>query len=179
MLMGSGYGWSAEALSSSLVESLRSVRLVLLDFDGVLTDNRVIVSESGEESVVCSRADGIGIARLRELGIPCCVVSSEENAVVERRCEKLGVRCFRGVKSKVDVAEALGIELGVSPGEMLFVGNDVNDLDVLRFVGLGVAVADAVPEVQQVAGMVLECRGGLGAVREICDRIAAAVTSAD
>lgn len=169
---------STDAISPSLLESLRSVRLVLLDFDGVLTDNRVIVSESGEESVVCSRADGIGIARLRSLGIPCCVVSSEENAVVERRCEKLGVRCFRGVKSKVGVAEALGVELGVSPGEMLFVGNDVNDLDVLRFVGLGVAVADAVPEVQQVAGMVLDRRGGFGAVREICDRIAAAKTTA-
>jgi len=177
--MSSAHNRQVDALPRSLAESLRSVRLVLLDFDGVLTDNRVIVSESGEESVVCSRADGIGIARLRSLGIPCCVVSSEENVVVERRCEKLGVRCFRGVKSKVDVAEALGAELGVSPGEMLFVGNDVNDLDVLRFVGLGVAVADAVPEVQQVAGVVLECRGGSGAVREICDRIAAAVTAVD
>lgn len=165
---------SADALSPGLVDSLRSVRLVLLDFDGVLTDNRVIVSESGEESVVCSRADGIGIARLRSLGIPCCVVSSEENAVVERRCEKLGVRCFRGVKSKVEVAEALGVELGVSPGEMLFVGNDVNDLDVLRFVGLGVAVADAAPEVQQVVSLLLERRGGFGAVREICDMVARA-----
>ena len=176
--MSSAHNRQVDALPQSLAESLRSVRLVLLDFDGVLTDNRVIVSELGEESVVCSRADGIGIARLRSLGIPCCVVSSEENVVVERRCEKLGVRCFRGVKSKVDVAEALGAELGVSPGEMLFVGNDVNDLDVLRFVGLGVAVADAVPEVQQVAGIVLDRRGGFGAVREICDRIAAAKTTA-
>ena len=155
---------------------MRSVRLVLLDFDGVLTDNRVIVSESGEESVVCSRADGIGIARLRSHGVPCCVVSSEENAVVERRCEKLGVRCFRGVKSKVEVAAVLGAELGVPPEEMLFVGNDVNDLDLLEFVGLGVAVADAVPEVLQVAGLVLESRGGFGAVREICDLVAGAFT---
>lgn len=169
--MVSAHNWSGEQLAPGLLDLLRSVRLVLLDFDGVLTDNRVIVSESGEESVVCSRADGIGIARLRSLGIPCCVVSSEENAVVERRCEKLGVRCFRGVKSKVDVAEALGAELGVSPGEMLFVGNDVNDLEILNFVGVGVAVADAVPEVQEVVALVLERQGGSGAVREICDLI--------
>lgn len=162
---------SLGTISPKLQDLLRSVRLVLLDFDGVLTDNRVIVSESGEESVVCSRADGIGIARLRSHGIPCCVVSSEENAVVERRCEKLGVRCFRGVKSKVEVAATLGAELGVLPEEMLFVGNDVNDLDLLEFVGLGVAVADAVPEVLQVAGLVLESRGGFGAVREICDLV--------
>ena len=169
--MSSSYSQLLGTISRELQAVLRSVRLVLLDFDGVLTDNRVIVSESGEESVVCSRADGIGIARLRSLGIPCCVVSSEENAVVERRCEKLGVRCFRGVKSKVEVAAALGAELGVPPGEMLFVGNDVNDLDLLEFVGIGVAVADAVPEVLQAAGLVLESRGGFGAVREICDLV--------
>ena len=167
--MSSPHNQSLGTISPELQDLLRSVRLVLLDFDGVLTDNRVIVSESGEESVVCSRADGIGIARLRSHGVPCCVVSSEENAVVERRCEKLGVRCFRGVKSKVEVAAVLGAELGVPPEEMLFVGNDVNDLDLLEFVGLGVAVADAVPEVLQVAGLVLESRGGFGAVREICD----------
>ena len=176
--MTSSHPKSAGTLSPELQDLLRSVRLVLLDFDGVLTDNRVIVSESGEESVVCSRADGIGIARLRSLGIPCCVVSSEENAVVKRRCEKLGVRCFSGVNSKVEVAEVLGAELGVSSGEMLFVGNDVNDLEVLEFVGLGVAVADAVPEVQKVAGLVLECRGGFGAVRELCDLIASALSRA-
>ena len=174
--MSSPHDQSLGTISPELQDLLRSVRLVLLDFDGVLTDNRVIVSESGEESVVCSRADGIGIARLRSHGVPCCVVSSEENAVVERRCEKLGVRCFRGVKSKVEVAAVLGAELGVPPEEMLFVGNDVNDLDLLEFVGLGVAVADAVPEVLQVAGLVLESRGGFGAVREICDLVAGAFT---
>jgi len=174
--MSSPHDQSLGTISPELQDLLRSVRLVLLDFDGVLTDNRVIVSESGEESVVCSRADGIGIARLRSHGVPCCVVSSEENAVVERRCEKLGVRCFRGVKSKVEVAATLGAELGVPPEEMLFVGNDVNDLDLLEFVGLGVAVADAVPEVLQVAGLVLESRGGFGAVREICDLVAGAFT---
>ena len=78
------------------------------------------------------------------------------------------------MKSKVEVAAALGAELGVPPEEMLFVGNDVNDLDLLKFVGLGVAVADAVPEVLQVAGLVLESRGGFGAVREICDLVAGA-----
>jgi len=174
--MSSPHDQSLGTISPELQDLLRSVRLVLLDFDGVLTDNRVIVSESGEESVVCSRADGIGIARLRSHGVPCCVVSSEENAVVERRCEKLGVRCFRGVKSKVEVAAALGAELGVPPEEMLFVGNDVNDLDLLKFVGLGVAVADAVPEVLQVAGLVLASQGGFGAVREICDLVAGAFT---
>lgn len=150
---------------------LAGVRMLLLDFDGVFTDNRVIVSETGEESVVCCRADGIGISRVQALGIPCCVVSTELNPVVERRCAKLRIRCFSGVHSKVDVAASLSAEYQIPAANMLFVGNDVNDLGILRFVGFGVAVADAAPEVLQSAKLVLERRGGFGAVREICDLV--------
>jgi N-acylneuraminate cytidylyltransferase len=147
------------------------VRLLVCDFDGVFTDDRVYVLEDGREAVACQRGDGLGVARLRRAGVRVEVLSSETNPVVRARCRKLGIACQQGVADKLPVLRALAEEAGLTLREVAYVGNDVNDLECLRAAGLGVAVADARPELRAEADWVLAARGGAGAVRELCELI--------
>jgi N-acylneuraminate cytidylyltransferase len=144
---------------------------VVFDFDGVFTDNRVIVFEDGREAVLCNRSDGMGLRQLRELGIPCLVLSSEENPVVTARCRKLGLACVQSVKDKQPTLQAWLHENRIVPANAVYLGNDVNDLACLQTVGCGVAPADAHREALRAARLVLESLGGSGAVRELCDLI--------
>lgn len=150
---------------------LGSVQAVVLDFDGVLTDNRVYLTQEGRESVACDRRDGMGISALREGGIGVAVLSTEVNPVVEARCRKLEIPCRHGLEEKAAALQELAGELDVELDRTVFVGNDINDLECMRAAGLGVAVADAVPEVLSEADWVLSRPGGRGAVRELCDQI--------
>ncbi len=150
------------------------VRLLVLDFDGVLTDNTVTVTSDGIESVTCWRGDGIGTAALGAAGVPVVVLSKERNPVVRVRCDKLGLECHQGVDDKGPALLALLAEHGVDPADAAYVGNDTNDLGPLRLVGLPIVVADAHPDVLHSAAYVTTAQGGRGAVREVCDRILAA-----
>ncbi|HEX2304624.1 MAG TPA: haloacid dehalogenase [Gaiella sp.] len=152
-------------------EELRAVGLVVFDFDGVFTDNRVWVSESGEESVACWRGDGIGLRRLDEAGVAYLIVSTEPNPVVSRRAEKLRARTFHGVDDKLQVVREEAARAGLELEAVVYVGNDVNDVACLGAVGLPVVPADASPEVVPLARWVLERRGGRGCVRELCDAV--------
>lgn len=147
------------------------VALVVFDFDGVLTDGRVVVHEDGSESVVCSRADGLGVDLLRQAGIDVMIVSSETGPVVTTRGLKLGVPVFQGVKDKGATLARLLREAGVHPSQMVFVGNDVNDADALRLAGCAVVPSDAHPDVMPLADIILTHPGGRGAARELTDLI--------
>lgn len=148
-------------------------RLVVLDFDGVLTDNRVWVTESGEEAVVADRGDGLGLAMLRAAGIEVVVISKEQNPVVAARCRKLTLDFYQGIDDKKTLLTRLLAERDVPPASVIFVGNDINDLDSMAVAGCSVAPADAHPAVLEQAGIVLSRPGGRGAVRELCDLILA------
>jgi len=152
-------------------EQLRKIRYVGFDFDGVFTDNRVYVSETGQEMVVCTRSDGIGLEELRKVGVDFAIFSTEVNPVVQARARKLKTECHSGLERKVERFLSVLKAKGISPIEAAFVGNDLNDLECLKAVGLAVVPRDAHPDVVGVAGMVLEKNGGQGAVRELCDRI--------
>jgi len=147
------------------------VAALILDFDGVMTDNTVTVNEVGQESVRCSRGDGMGIAMLQASGVPVIVLSSEYNPVVAKRCEKLKVTCVQRTDDKLAVLLQILAERHLDPAQVVFVGNDVNDLACLKAVGCGVAVNDAHEQVFGSVKMILEHAGGHGAVREICDLI--------
>jgi 3-deoxy-D-manno-octulosonate 8-phosphate phosphatase (KDO 8-P phosphatase) len=173
------WGTNPDDLPAALRRALRDVQLVAFDFDGVMTDNRVYVNERGEESVVCSRFDGLGLSRLRALGIPACIVSTEVNPVVARRAEKLKIDVTHGVEDKVAAVREYAARHGAHLEHTVFVGNDINDLPVLRAVGIPIVVADAHPSVLAAADYVTERPGGHGAVREVCDIIAAIVGGRD
>ena len=150
---------------------LRVPKLVALDFDGVFTDNRVQVDQHGVETVTCHRGDGHGLSLLQEV-VPVVVLSTERNPVVAARCEKLGLPYEQGLgDTKLEALLRYASGIGVALTDVLFVGNDTNDLACMRAVGTAIAVADAVPEVRSVAHAVLSRKGGDGALREVSDAI--------
>lgn len=153
--------------------ALRMPAAIIFDFDGVMTDDRVFVDQDGRESVVCSRRDGMGVEMLRSLGVPMAVISKEVNGVVAARCRKLGLEVHHGIENKLDLLREWLDQRGVEPETCLFVGNDVNDLDCMRHVGMSAAPRDAHPAALAVAGLVLDADGGRGAVRALADAILA------
>jgi len=153
------------------LERLSNVELVVFDFDGVFTNNKVYVNEIGEESVQCSRLDGIGLAKLKQLNIPVWVLSTEINPVVSMRCKKLDLPVIQGSKNKIMDLKALINKLNVNFKNVLYLGNDINDLECLSYVGLPFLVSDAHPDVIKPKFAVTQNKGGDGAVREICDLI--------
>ena len=138
-----------------------------LIFDGVMTDNFVSVTQLGEESVRCNRSDGLGINNLNKAGIPMMVLSTEENKVVNERCKKLSLDCHQGIKNKGDFLKNYLEQNNISVNKVIYVGNDVNDLDCFKLVGCPVAVADSNPEIIKLARIVTKNVGGNGAVRGI------------
>ncbi len=140
--------------------ALSATRLLVLDFDGVMTDNRVLVSQDGAESVWCHRGDGWGIAELKRHGVDVLVISTEVNRVVEARCRKLGIASIQACDDKLGALERVALEKHVGRHEVAYVGNDVNDLDCLRWVGVPIAVADAVPEVRGCGALHVSSRRG-------------------
>lgn len=178
---GSDLGWLLSGRASSrrastaeanLVERLpRRPAALIMDFDGVFTDNRVIVDQDGREAVLCNRSDGLGLERLKGLGLPLLVLSKERNPVVRARCNKLDIDYLQGVEDKGPALVDWCAQRGLKLADTVFVGNDVNDLPCLAVVGCAVAVADAYDEVLDVADVVLSHPGGHGALRELADAL--------
>jgi N-acylneuraminate cytidylyltransferase len=153
---------------------LKNIRLLALDFDGVWTDNRVVVFQDGREAVLCNRSDGLGLEMLRAAGVPTVVISKERNPVVSARCAKLKVRCEQGIDAKLAVLRGIADEMGIGLDQVGYMGNDIPDLECMTAVGVAIAPSDAYPVVLRVAHVVTRAAGGMGAVREICDLIARA-----
>ena len=152
-------------------DQLASIRLIVFDFDGVFTDNTVYVYQDGTESVCCWRSDGLGLARLRDVGVHAFIISTETNPVVSARAKKLKLSCKQGVEDKAVGILATCQELKVDPQQTMFVGNDINDIPAFKSVGIPVGVADAYPEIYPYVLHRTQKPGGLGAVREICDLV--------
>ncbi|KNY06040.1 acylneuraminate cytidylyltransferase [Microbacterium sp. GCS4] len=147
------------------------VQAVVTDFDGVHTDDTASVDADGVERVRVSREDGMGVALLRRSGIPMLILSTEVNAVVRARAEKLKVPVLHGIDDKESALRGWAEENGLALAEIAYLGNDVNDLPAMRIVGWPIAVADAHPRVRAEARVVLSRRGGHGAVRELIERV--------
>ena len=148
----------------------KRVSAVVFDFDGVMTDNRAWVDEKGREQVAVHRGDGLGLAILRrQTDIEILVMSTETNATVSARCRKLRIPVLQGLSDKAGALKKWIEERAVDPAEVIYAGNDVNDLPCFPLVGFTFAPADAHPEVRRNADYILKNQGGKGAVREICD----------
>jgi N-acylneuraminate cytidylyltransferase len=152
-----------------LASDLRKIKLLALDFDGVLTDNRVLVMENGEEAVLCNRSDSLGLEMLKKQGVEVVVISKEKNKVVSARCRKLGIECIQSCDDKLAALQKKAETKGVKSTEIAYVGNDVNDLECLKWVGVPIAVADSAAEVIAAARFKTPRMGGHGAVRDIVD----------
>jgi len=147
------------------------IGLLILDFDGVLTDNRVWVDQDGREMVTANRSDSLGINLLRQAGVETIVISKETNPVVAARCRKMNIPFIQGEDDKETAIRKVMADRKINSAKAVYLGNDVNDLPCFPLVGWAVAVADAMPEVTRQADYVLTRPGGHGAVRELCDLI--------
>lgn len=154
-------------------QKIQSARLFALDFDGVFTDNRVFIDETGREMVVCDRSDSLGLKLLRERrpDIRVIVISKETNNVVRARCDKLKITCRAGIDDKLTLLKKIITEEKIDKKYVAYMGNDINDLECISYAGVGIAVADSDPRVLEIADYITRKSGGRGAIREIIDII--------
>jgi len=144
-----------------------NIKLIISDFDGVMTDNRVLIDETGKESVCVSRADGQAVHILRSLGIDLAIISTETNGVVVKRARKLKVECIQSVSDKAECLKEYSNRRNIPLRDIAYVGNDINDYKAMKLVGLKIVPNDAYQEVKNIADYVTETKGGYGVIREI------------
>ena len=144
-----------------------SIKLIAYDFDGVMTDNHVYVTQDGVEMAMCHRGDGLGVGIIRDLGIDQVIISTEVNPIVARRAEKLKIPVIHKVKDKAQALKDYCAECGVALSEVMYIGNDTNDLEAMKLAGIKGAPADAEPEILAIADWVSSKNGGYGVIREL------------
>ncbi len=148
-----------------------AIDLIVYDFDGVMTDNRVIVFQDGSEAIMANRSDGLGVERIRSLGIPQMILSTETNPVVKARGTKLKLEVISGCRNKKETLSSYCHENNYDLKQVVYIGNDLNDLEAMKIVGFPIAPADAHPDILKIACMVTTARGGEGVVKELSEHI--------
>ena len=156
---------------SDLYALIKEIEMAVFDFDGVFTDNRVLVLQDGTEGVFCLRADGFGLEAAKKLDVRLLVISTEKNPVVGARCKKLNIPYIQECENKSQILQMEANKLGISLDNIAYLGNDINDIECLEIVGLPACVSDSYSEVIAVSKYVTNAKGGYGAVREFCDFI--------
>lgn len=153
-------------------EKLANIELLLLDVDGVLTDAGIIYSDSGEQIKKFNAKDGLGIKLLMEAGVKVGIITGLSSKALEHRCQKLGISLlFAGIENKSKVLKSIVSQTGIHPENMVFVGDDLIDLPVMKQVGVSFCVADACDDVKRHCDIITNLKGGHGAVREVCEYI--------
>ena len=150
---------------------IEKIQLIVYDFDGVLTDNKVLVFEDGREAVFCNRADGLAIDVIRKKGIPQVILSTEKNVVVKTRANKLNLEVIHGVDDKKSVLIEYCNRGGYDLECVVYIGNDRNDLEAMSLVGHRVTPSDANEKVKAIATVILETKGGDGVVKDFLENV--------
>ena len=151
--------------------NINNISLFIFDFDGVLTNNLVYSNQMGDESVVCSRSDGLAFDVLRKLNKPTYILSTEKNPVVTMRAKKLKIQSIQGVTDKALAVKTLANNLNCSLNNVLYVGNDINDYFAMQFCGYKICPADSHPKIKEISDICLKSNGGDGAVRELIEDV--------
>lgn len=153
-------------------ENLANIQLLALDVDGVLTDGTIVVDSNGRESKFFNVQDGHGIRLWLRAGLKIALFSGRTSPPTKHRAEQFGIEyVFQECHNKLETLKGFLEQIGVSPNEVAYVGDDLPDLPPMRYVGFGVAVANAVDEVKQYADYITTHPGGGGAVREVIEYI--------
>jgi len=156
--------------------SYKKVHTIVFDFDGVFTNNKVLVSDNGNETVICDRGEGLGLELLRKFcneekhNINLFILSREKNNVVSSRAKKLSIECFQGIDNKLEFLQSELSSEGLTNDGLVYLGNDLNDLEVMDFAGFSVAPIDSHQRILSIADEVIEKKGGYGFVREFIER---------
>ena len=147
------------------------IKLVVYDFDGVMTNNKVYIDQNGNEIVQVNRADGLGVAEIKKMDIEQIIMSTETNPVVSARAIKLDIPCLQGLDNKKDALLDYSKKNDIDLKNVAYVGNDINDKDAMAIAGFSFCPADAHETIKEISNQVLKRNGGDGVIRELLDLI--------
>ena len=150
---------------------IKTVKTIFFDFDGVLTNNKVLVDQNGIESVQCNRSDGIAFEIFKKLSLNILIISSEKNNVVKKRANKLKVRSINGVKNKSDFLRKYVKDKNINFKNTMYVGNDINDFHAMKLCGYTACPNDSHKEIKKISTFHLKLNGGEGIAREVLEDI--------
>jgi YrbI family 3-deoxy-D-manno-octulosonate 8-phosphate phosphatase len=154
-----------------MVINNNDIKLIIYDFDGVMTDNKAFIDQHGNEMVKVNRSDGLGVGEITKMGIKQLIISTEKNKVVKSRALKLKIECFHGVDDKKTILEEYCEINKIQLEKVIFVGNDINDEEAMKIVGLPFCPSDANQRIKDISSFVFKSKGGDGVVRELLDII--------
>ena len=168
-------------MEKSNLPKLCDIHTIIFDFDGIFTNNKVYFDQNGNEIVVCDKSDSLGFDILKKYikknnhNIRYFVLSKEKNDVVSKRCKKLNINCFNGIDNKVFfINEYLSKKINNNEDlfrGIIYLGNDLNDLEAMRKSGFSVAPSDANKKIKEVADLVINKKGGRGFIREFIEKL--------
>ena len=148
-----------------------NIKLIVYDFDGVMTDNTVSIDQNGVETVRVNRGDGLGVSEIKKLGYSQIIISTELNPVVSARASKLGITCLQGIDNKKEALLNYCQSNDIDLKTVAYVGNDINDQDAMEIVSLTICPKDSHESIKDISKIVLSKRGGEGVARELFDMI--------
>ena len=164
-----------ENYSKELVRKASVVKAIFMDVDGVLTNGQIVYDEGGRELKHFHVRDGLIVSHLKRFGIITGIISGRESAAVSKRCAELQIDfCHQGILDKLSVVEKLTKHYGLKMKEVMYIGDDINDLAVFRKCGVSVAPADTLAYVKEEVDLVSMQKGGKGVMREAADLVLAA-----
>jgi len=157
-------------LSSHIIEKIKPIKCLICDVDGVLTNGILYMADDGSELKAFHVHDGMGLKFLMKSGIHVAVITTSQTALIDHRMKQLGIQhYYKGQVSKLEAYKDLKEKLQLQDHEFAYIGDDWPDWEVMEKVGLKITVADATTKIQQLADWKTEKKGGLGAVREVCE----------
>jgi 3-deoxy-D-manno-octulosonate 8-phosphate phosphatase (KDO 8-P phosphatase) len=147
------------------------IKLIVYDFDGVMTDNKVYVDQNNNEMVQVNRADGLGISEIKKIGIKQIIISTEKNPVVSARAKKLNIPCLQGIDNKKFALKNYCKENNIELQQVAYIGNDINDIEAMKIAGYAFCPADAHESIKVISNYIMKTKGGDGVIRELLDLI--------
>lgn len=157
---------------SELIKKYRKIKLVLTDVDGVLTDGCMYYSSKGEELKKFHTRDGMAVELLLQNNIKTIIVTREKSKIVVSRAQKIKIfKVYSNIKQKDAILNQICTKFKVTPGEILFIGDDINDEKIMKLVGLSAAPSDAIKTIKNIANIITDASGGKGVLREVADMI--------
>lgn len=155
-----------------------TVKLLVLDVDGVMSDGKVTYTSDGSELKSFNIKDGVGIKRIQKTGVQTAIITGRASPMVERRASELGIHhLIQGREDKLAALKELLVSVSIDLEEVAYMGDDLPDIEAISSVGIGACPADAVPAVRAQADWIASLNGGDGCVREFCDHILDVVTA--
>ena len=152
-------------------KSIKNIKLFVYDFDGVMTDNKVYLDQNGNETVKVNRGDGLAVSEIKKQGYLQLILSTEQNIVVEKRASKLNIPFIQGSKNKSLELKNYCQTNNIDLSDVAFIGNDLNDFEVMKIVGYSICPNDAQSEIKLLADLVISKNGGDGVIRELLSKI--------